>query len=110
MSIYEVCRRPSTVARRRVQEMVPGVRQVEQDPCGFDSQLITKVFPRTSQNPFIRKRRVSGVPEASAILLFLFLYLAALRLCLFDDLLLQLARDHVVVMHFHVEAAAALGH
>jgi len=40
-------------------------------------------------------------------LLFLFHHLASRRLRLLDDLFLKLRGHHVVVVHFHVEAAAA---
>src|SRR6266849_1083166 len=43
-------------------------------------------------------------------LLFLFLHFSSCRLCLLDDLLLQLGWYHVVMIHLHVEAAASLGH
>src|SRR5579871_1927968 len=43
-------------------------------------------------------------------LFFLFLHLSPFGFGLLDDLLLQLPRDHVVVVHFHVEAAAPLRH
>src|SRR6266496_547748 len=43
-------------------------------------------------------------------LLLLFLHLSPFRLGFLNDLLLQLRRNDVVVMHLHVEAAAALGH
>ena len=43
-------------------------------------------------------------------LFFLFLDLATLGLRLLNDLVLLLRRNEVVVMHFHAETAAALGH
>ena len=43
-------------------------------------------------------------------LLFLFLYIAAFGLGFLDDLFLELAGDYVIVVHFHVEGSAALGH
>ncbi len=63
----------------------------------------------------MRSRRIPiahPLPERSKAfsqyrgLLFLFLHFTPLRLGLFDDLLLQLPRYHIVVMHFHVEVEA----
>ncbi len=64
-----------------------------------------KLMPRQSDVPY---RPWQG-PHARALFL-LFLHLASLRLGLLYDLLLQHSWDGVVVVHFHVEATAALGH
>src|SRR5450631_4477401 len=61
-----------------------------------------------------RSPRLTGLCERwrsrYGTLLLFFLHIPPLRPGLLDNLLLQLPRDHIVVMHFHIEAAAALGH
>ena len=49
-------------------------------------------------------------PTQHESLLFFFLHITARGFGFLHNLLLQHPRHRVVVMHFHVEAAAALGH
>ena len=56
-----------------------------------------------------REKRGQECPRYTS-LFFLFFHLAALGLCLLDNLVLELLRDGVVVVHFHREAASALRH
>src|SRR5579872_2978939 len=54
--------------------------------------------------------KAAGEGARATNLLFHFHHFAALGLGLGDDLLLQSLGDDVVVRHFHVETAPALGH
>jgi len=67
---------------------------------------------RRTKNISLKRARVQSLDASVACdsLLFLFLHLAAFRLRLLDNLLLLLTGNNIVMMHFHIETAAALGH
>src|ERR1700722_7660667 len=80
--------------------------------CGPGGRLKTVVheYRPTSSGSYIKIQCAAGGRESNRSLFFLFLNLSPLRLGLLNDLLLQLPRHRVVVMHLHIEAAAALRH
>src|SRR5580700_3909960 len=94
--------------------------QIDPRPSPARCQNYTRAVQRTTCEAMLQQNFAAGrvLPSASSstrettlrFLLFLFLHLAPCRFRLLNNLLLQLSRHRVVMMHFHVEAAATLRH
>src|SRR5437773_12075708 len=82
------------------------VRSVTRVPLNTGSPL--QIWRSRTIRPSRRSGMMAFIIRRGSLLLFL--HLSPCRLGLLNDFLLQLCRDNVVMMHFHVEAAAALGH